>query len=143
MVDYLSDIAGHPKVHGIRPHSLKVTTIATLMEEITGRSNFPQLATRGNYRAVAPHDMGKTYYRNVARQQLIVSNFAQSAFCANTKPESIKIGPPAFSANTCPDDIDVSESKPNGHTAYDWAIKLLGGGECVCLWQRKLSAGNL
>ena len=45
--------------HGIRPHSLKVTTISSLMGEIIqGRANLAQLAVQRNYRALTAQDMG-------------------------------------------------------------------------------------
>ena len=45
--------------HGIRPHSLKVTSISALMNEIVkGKGNLAQLSAQGNYRAVTASDMG-------------------------------------------------------------------------------------
>ena len=60
MMDVLLDLAEFREEHGIRPHSLKVTTIAAVMGEIVkGKSNLAQLAARGNYRAATAQDMGK------------------------------------------------------------------------------------
>ena len=65
--------------HGIRPHSLKVTTISSLMTEIVkGKGNLAQLSVQGNYRAITAADMGKIYSRNIAQQQLHVSKFSQN-----------------------------------------------------------------
>ena len=64
------------KPQGIRPHSLKVTTISALTTEIVkGGGNLAQLSARGNYRAITAADMGGIYSRNVAQQQLYVSKF--------------------------------------------------------------------
>ena len=58
------------KPHGIRPHSLKVTTISALTKEIVkGNGNLAQLCVQGNYRAITAADMGKIYSRDIAQQQ--------------------------------------------------------------------------
>ena len=69
---------GRPEGHAIRPHSLNVTTIPTLMTEVVkGNANLPQLAIRGNYRACAAHDMAKAYSRNLAHRGIFVARLAQ------------------------------------------------------------------
>ena len=45
-----------------------------MAEIVKGQANFPQLATHGNYRDVAPREMGKIYSRSVEHHQLSVSN---------------------------------------------------------------------
>ena len=78
---YLLELVGHPKGHGIRPNSFKVTTISVLMtESALGQANLSQLAIQGYYRAATAQDMAKVYSRNLARQQLSVSDFAQTPF---------------------------------------------------------------
>ena len=72
------------KPHGIRPHSLKVTTISALTTEIVkGDGNLAQLSAQENYRAIAAADMGEIYSRNVAQQQLYVSKFPQKSVKEN------------------------------------------------------------
>ena len=69
---YLLDLAGHPHGNGICPHSLKEATIPTLTTEIIkGKSNFPQLATRGNYIAGAP----TTWLKSMPETAHIINNF--------------------------------------------------------------------
>ena len=98
MVNYLLDLDGLPEGHGIRPHSLKVTTISYLMADLAkGHANLSQLAIRGNYRHFAARYMANVYSRNIARRQIFVPNFAQSAFRGNTSIESIVAGRPVFS----------------------------------------------
>ena len=78
MMDYLLEVADRPEGHGIRPRSLKVTTISALMTVVAKcQENLAKLAIRGNYRAVAAQDMDKVYSRNIEQQQLSVSDFAQ------------------------------------------------------------------
>ena len=82
---YLLEAAGHPEVHGVRPRSLKVTTISALMPEAAkGQADLSQLAIRGYYRAVAAQDMDTVYSRNITQKQLFVSDFARSAFQKDT-----------------------------------------------------------
>ena len=84
MMAYPLEVGERPDGHGIRPHSLKVTTIAALMTDVDkGQSNLSHLAIQGNYRAFRAHDMSKANSRNLAQQQLSVSDFAQSAFRKN------------------------------------------------------------
>ena len=65
--------------HSIRPHSLKVTAISAIMEEIVkGDANLAQLSARVNYRAAKARDMGGVYSRNIAHRQLFVSKLAQN-----------------------------------------------------------------
>ena len=67
MMTYLVEVDGRPQGRGIRPCSLKVTTISALMAEANkGQSNSPQLAIQGNYRALAAQDKAKAYSRNIA-----------------------------------------------------------------------------
>ena len=81
--------------HGARPHSLKVSTISAIMEEIAkGNANLPHLAMQGNYRAATAHDMGKAYSRNSAQRQNFVSKLAQKAPRENPTAESLTTGPP-------------------------------------------------
>ena len=71
MMAYLLAVAEHPEGRGIRPHSIKATTISALMTEVAkGQVNLAQLAIRGNYRGVAAQDMPTGYSRNIARRQL-------------------------------------------------------------------------
>ena len=75
MVTLLLERANFLEEHGIRPHSLKVTTISSLMGEIVkGKGNLAQLLAQGNYRAAAAQEMGKIYSRNIAKQQLLSQN---------------------------------------------------------------------
>ena len=47
-------------MRGIRPRSLQVAAISSIMTEIAkGKGNLAQLSARGNYRAIAAADMGK------------------------------------------------------------------------------------
>ena len=73
-----------------------------------GQPNLSQLAIQGNYRAVDAQDMDKVYSRNIAKQQLFASKFAQSAFQENKIAEPIAGGPPVF-----------SEEKFTGETSLD------------------------
>ena len=96
--------AGHPESHGVRPHSLKVTTISTLMTEvIKGRANLSQLAIQGNYMDVAAQDMANVYSRNLAQRQIFVSRLAQKAFRRNRNVESLTTDPPEI-ADECQTD---------------------------------------
>ena len=90
MMTCLLALAGRPKGRGIRPNSLKVTTISTLMTDgAKGKSNLSQLSIQGNYRAVAPRDVDKVYSRNMATQQLFGPKFAQNDPQENKSAESI------------------------------------------------------
>ena len=60
---------------------------------------FWQLSMRGNYRDVAAHDMANVYTRNIAKQRLCASDFAQSALRKTTSLESIQDGPPVYPGN--------------------------------------------
>ena len=89
--------------HGIRPRSLKVTAISSLMDEIVkGKGNLAQLSAQGNYRAVTASDMGEIYSRNIDQQQLHVSKFAQKSVHENQNTE------PALAVEKVP---DFAESK--------------------------------
>ena len=71
----LADVHGD---RGIRPHSLKVTTIDVLMVGIAkGKANLSQLAFQGNYRAFNAQDMGNVYSRNFAQRQISAPKFAR------------------------------------------------------------------
>ena len=101
MMTYLLFLAEHKDDHAIRPNSLKVTTISTIMEEIAKRNaNLSHLAIQGNYRAVAAHDMGKVYSLNLAHRQIFVSNSAQKASEADQSAESLPTDLPEFSEKT-------------------------------------------
>ena len=77
MMTYLLEVDGRAQDRGIRPHRLKLTTIPSLMTEVTnGQANSSQLAIRANYRDVAAQDMDKVYSRNIAQKQLSVSDIA-------------------------------------------------------------------
>ena len=67
---------GNPsgREHGIRPHSLKVTTISALMAAVVkGYADISQIDIRGIYRAAAARDMATIYSRNVAQNRLFAS----------------------------------------------------------------------
>ena len=62
MMILLLERADFMESDGVRPHSLKVTTISALMGGIAkGKENIAQLAAQGNYRAFSAQDMGKVY----------------------------------------------------------------------------------
>ena len=127
MAAYLLDLVGRPKCPGIRPHSLKVATIHPLkVEVVKGHANLSQLATRGNYRACAAQNTAEIYSRNVAQQQISVSDFAQNAFQVDKSQGSIGDVPPVFSGNTPQCEVEAPESEFEGANRYDWDIKLLG-----------------
>ena len=44
-----------------------------MTEVFKGQSNLSQLEIRGNYRAVAAHDMANEYSRNLANRQIFAS----------------------------------------------------------------------
>ena len=99
--DYSTILAEYKGDHGIRPHSLKVTTISTLIEEIAkGNANFPHLAIRGNYRAVTAHAMEQAYSRNLAQQKIVFSKLSQKAFEENQTAASLTTDLPEFSEKT-------------------------------------------
>ena len=100
MVTYLLEADGHPECHGVRPRSLRVTTISALTTEVAkGQENLSQLAIRGNYRVVADQDMARAYPRNIAQRQLSASGFSTRAFQNDTSIETIIEGPLVFSEN--------------------------------------------
>ena len=97
MMILLLERAAFREANGIRPHSLKVTTISALMGGIAkGKANLAQLASQGNYREVTAQDMGKVYSRNLAQKQLFGSKFAQKSFSENQNAEGRKIDIPDF-----------------------------------------------
>ena len=99
----LLELAGRPGGHGARPHSLKVTTISTLMTEVAkGQSNLPQLAVQGKYRAATAQDIANVYSRNLHNRQLFVSKFAQKYSRGNKSAESRPEGPSGFSDDQHP-----------------------------------------
>ena len=90
---------GRPESHGIRPHSLNVTTISTLTTEvIKGNANLSQLAIQGNYRAVTAMGMEKVYSRNLAHWEIFAARFARGDFQGNRNVESIATDPPEISS---------------------------------------------
>ena len=90
--------ADRPDGHGARPHSLKVTTISTLMTEvIKGNANLSQLPIQGNYRDVTARDMAKVYSRNLAHRQISASRLPLGDFRGNRNVASIAKGPPGIS----------------------------------------------
>ena len=94
MVTYLLDLVWLPMGHGVRPNSLKVTTISALTTNVAdGQANLSQLAIQGNYRAVTAQDMAKVYFSDLAQQQLLVSSCDKNAFRNNASPESAKDDP--------------------------------------------------
>ena len=97
----LLDLADSHEDRGIRPHSLKVTTIAALMGEIVkGKANLAQLAAQGNYRAVTAQDMGKVYSRNSPHRGISFSKLAKKPHGENQTAESLPPGLPGFSEKT-------------------------------------------
>ena len=97
MAIYLLTKTDLPDGHCIRPRSLKVTTIASVMTEVViGHANLSRLAIRCNYRDVAPHDVAKIFSRNAAQQRLTASYCAQSDFRRNKGAASLAQGPPIF-----------------------------------------------
>ena len=59
MLSVLLALVDFHEARGVRPHSLKVKTIAVLMGEISkGMANLSHLAAQGNYREVTAHDVG-------------------------------------------------------------------------------------
>ena len=124
---HLLDLVGPPKCHGVRPRSLKVTTIPPLMAETAkGQANLHQLAIHWDRRGVAARDMANIYARNIARQKPPASNFARNACLTDNIPESIKNDPPVFSENTHRDGWRVSDSEFKGVKPHDRALKLSG-----------------
>ena len=90
--------AGRHAGHGIRPHSLKVTTISTLMTEIAkGNAKFPRLTIRRNYRAIAAQDAANVYSRNLPHREIFVSRSAQGPFKENRNAEPLTTDPPEIS----------------------------------------------
>ena len=68
---YLLELAERPDGHGIRAHSLKVTTISALVAEMAkSQANLLHLAIQGNYSARAAHDLDAAYSRNISQRQL-------------------------------------------------------------------------
>ena len=97
MLTCLLFLADRKDDHGVIPHSLKVTTISAIMEEIaTGNANLAHLAIQGNYREAAPHDMAQVYSRNLARRRIFVSKLAQNASGGNQTSESLTTDIPEF-----------------------------------------------
>ena len=79
MVTYLLEAATRPESHGIRPHSLKVTTIHGLMTEVgKGHSDISQLAIQGNYKGVAAQYVDRCYSRNppIGKSPCLISHKA-------------------------------------------------------------------
>ena len=100
------------------------------------QSNSPQLAIRGNYRTAAARDMAKVYSRNLAQQQLRVSDFAQIDFENNTSLESVKIGHDVFPGDTHQNDAGSFDIEFHGREPRDWALKLLAIREKSDVWQK-------
>ena len=95
--------------NGIRPRSLKVTTISALTGEIvTGKANLAQLAAQWNYRAVDDQDMRNGYSRNLAHQQLFVSNFAQKSFIGNQNADGLNANVPDFAGKSHGDSASLN-----------------------------------
>ena len=98
MMTCLLLLSDHKDDHVVRPHSLKVTTISAIMEEIVkGSANLPHLAIQGNCRAAAAQNMGKVYSRNLAQRGIFVSKLAPKAPKANQTTESSTTDIPEFS----------------------------------------------
>ena len=68
-----------------------------MTEVFKGQSNLSQLEIRGNYRAVAAHDMAKVYSRNLAHRENFGSRLAHKASKENRNAESITTDPPGIS----------------------------------------------
>ena len=112
--------ARHTDGHGVRPHSLMVTTIFTLMTEvIKGNANLSQLATQGDYLHVAAQDMAKAYSRNLAHRQIFVSHSAQKAFQGNRNVDAFKTAPPEISEE-CQAGENPRTPSPNGKNRPIW-----------------------
>ena len=109
--------------HGIRPHSLKVTTISALTTEIVkGNGNLAQLMAQGNYRAITAADMGKIHSRNIAQQQLYVSKFSQKAVKENQNVE------PALAVANVPDFEEIKNPEDSKVRSKGSTGKNLGNG---------------
>ena len=94
-------LSDHKDDHVVRPHSLKVTTISAIMEEIVkGSANLPHLAIQGNCRAAAAQNMGKVYSRNLAQRGIFASKFAREASWENQTTEPLTTELPEFSEKT-------------------------------------------
>ena len=117
---YILEVGERPDGHGIRPRIVEVRTIPRLMIEVAkDKPNLSQLAIRGNYRAVAAHDMARAYSRNIAQQQLSVSDFAIIAPQKNNSLESKTEDPPVYSEGRQGSEMSSSETefqrlKPSG-----------------------------
>ena len=111
--------------HGIRPRSLKVTTISALMGEIVkGTANLAQLSVHGNYRAITAQDMGKVYSRNTSQKQLSASKYSQKAVKENQAAEGLSANVPDFN-EISQGDSAASVSDVRGGKPMDWAIAIL------------------
>ena len=125
MMTVLLDLAGLSEENGIRPHSLKVTTISAIMGEIVKRkANLSRLEAQGNYRAVTAQDMGKVYSRNFAQRQIFVSKFAQKSFSENTNADGFPSDIPEF-----PGKVqgygDTINLEVHGEKPLGWALSIL------------------
>ena len=119
-------LSEHPEDRGIRPHSLKVTTIDVIMGEIVkGEANLSQLAAKGNYRAATTQDMGKVYLRNSAQQkQIPVSKFAQKNSQRGKNDDSLPCDLQEFSEISRRDGIFLTKAV-QGRRPADWDMSLL------------------
>ena len=116
---------GRPNGHGIRQHSLNVTTISVLMTEvIKGHANLSQLAFQGNYRAATVHDMVKVYSRNLAHRKIFASKWARGAFKENKDAESIVEDPSVFLGECLLDKTPLAEEF-QGLEPADWPLDIL------------------
>ena len=124
MMSILLFLAEHPEDHGIRPHWLKVPTIAVLMVGIVkGEANPPQLEARGNYRAATAQDMGKVYSRNLAQQQIFVSKLDQGIPKGNKNGDSLPIDLPEFSEISQGDGTSINkEFRGKNHDDWDMSV---------------------
>ena len=122
---FLLERADFFEEHGIRPHSLKVTTISALMGEIAkGKGNLAQLSVQGNYRAATAQEMGKIYSRNIANQQLFVSKYAQKTVKENQNAEILPPDLPDFKEVSRGDNALLTKEVQGGKP-LDWALDLL------------------
>ena len=125
MMSILLFLAERREDRGIRPHSLKATTIDVIMGEIVkGKANLSQLAAQGNYRAATAQDMGKVYSRNLAQpQQIFVSKFDPKIPMGDSNADSLTIDLPEFSAISQGDGTSLIKEVQGGRPA-DWAMYL-------------------
>ena len=78
--------------------------------------------------AVAAHDMSMAYSRNIAKRQLSVSDFAQSAFDRDATLESTKEARPVFLENRRESKMASFETEIHGLKPAGRDIRVLAKG---------------